>query len=99
MKILSELGDKPGMGLLMILHKHFRSDKEAVIGALVLGFSATLNNLDKMIWQEPRPYFITDVKHLNCKDIEYGNPSGHSMISTACYLTCFLLLKKQGLIY
>lgn len=50
-------------------------------------FSSAFNTLEKMIRQEHRPYFLTPVTPLSCKDIEYGNPSGHAMVVTAVYLT------------
>lgn len=89
MQILAELGDKNGMGLVMALQKHFRSDKEAITTVIVLAFVSAINTLDKMYWREPRPYFIQKMSPLNCKDLEHGNPSGHAMVTTAIYLTVF----------
>jgi len=99
MHILSDLGDKNGMGLVMVLTKHFRPDKEAITVLIVLAFSSALNTLDKMFWRDPRPYFLTRMTPLNCKDIEFGNPSGHAMVSTAVWLTAFHLLKRKGMKY
>ena len=52
-----------------------------------------------MFWRDPRPYFLTKMSPLNCKDVEYGNPSGHAMVTTAVYLTAFYLLKKKSPMY
>ena len=41
-------------------------------------------NVTKMLYHEPRPYFITDeIENHSCA-IEYGNPSGHS-VQMACF--------------
>ena len=93
------MGDKNVFGVILILQKHFRPDKEAITGCIVVGFIAMFNALDKMFWQDPRPYFITKMAPLNCKDVEYGNPSGHAMVTTAVYLTAFYLLKKKSPMY
>jgi membrane-associated phospholipid phosphatase len=66
---------------------------------IVLAFASACNTLDKMFWRDPRPYFLTKMSPLNCKDVEYGNPSGHAMVTTAIYLTVFYLLKRKGLMY
>ena len=58
MRILSEIGDKNGMGLAIVLAKHFRPDKEAFTTMMAMGFSSSINTLAKAIWHEPRPYFI-----------------------------------------
>ena len=99
MKFLAEMGDKNAFGVILILQKHFRPDKEAITGCIVVGFIAMFNALDKMFWQDPRPYFITKMAPLNCKDVEYGNPSGHAMATAAVYLTVFYLLKKKGALH
>jgi len=99
MHFLSELGDKNGVGLVMLLTKHFRPDKEAITTDIVLAFSSALNTLDKMFWRAPRPYFLTRMTPLNCKDIEFGNPSGHAMVTTAVWLTAFHLMEGKGLKY
>ena len=52
-----------------------------------------------MFWRDPRPYFLTKMSPLNCKDVEYGNPSGHAMVTTAVYLTAFYLLKNKSPMY
>jgi hypothetical protein len=52
--------------------------------------------MDKMLWQDPRPYFMIKMAPLNCKDIEYGNPSGHAVATAAIYLTVFYLLKGRA---
>ena len=66
---------------------------------IVLAFVSAFNTLDKMFWRDPRPYFLTKMSPLNCKDVEYGNPSGHAMVTTAVYLTAFYLLKKKSPMY
>jgi hypothetical protein len=72
MKILSEMGDKNGMGVVILLTKHFRPDREAFTVLIVLCFASLLNSVDKMFWSEGRPYFLTKVAPLDCHDIEFG---------------------------
>ena len=39
----------------------------------------------KMLYNDPRPYFISDeIKGYGC-DSEFGNPSGHAMLSLINY--------------
>ena len=87
MKLLAELGDKGGLGMVVLLCKHFRTNKEAFTAMIAFALTSAFNTTEKMLRQEPRPYFLTGVAPLNCKDIEYGNPSGHAMVVTAVYLT------------
>ena len=94
MKLLAELGDKGGLGMVVLLCKHFRSNKEAFTAITAFTLTSAFNTVEKMLRQEPRPYFLTEVAPLNCKDIEYGNPSGHAMVVTAVYLTITYYFNK-----
>lgn len=45
-----------------------------------------LMNETKMIYHEPRPYFVDDeIDSLDKCSAEYGNPSGHSLFASAFF--------------
>ena len=50
-----------------------------------LNFSNYLTNLLKMIYQNPRPYWKSDILDIVCNS-GYGNPSGHSLVSLSFFL-------------
>jgi len=50
-----------------------------------LNFSNYLTNLLKMIYQNPRPYWRSDILDIVCNS-GYGNPSGHSLVSLSFFL-------------
>ena len=52
----------------------------------VLIYSIYITNLFKIIYRNGRPYWESDILDLVCNS-GYGNPSGHSVTSTAYYLT------------
>lgn len=99
MKFLAEIGDKNAFGLVLILQKHFRPDKECITTVIVVGFVTLFNSLDKMFWRDPRPFFIMKMTPLYCKETDYGNPSGHAMLTVAIFMTVFQLAKKKGALY
>lgn len=58
----------------------------------------SLNNIAKMLYHEPRPYFVTnDIQNFSCS-VEYGNPSGHTMLmgSFSVYI-CLQYLHERSL--
>lgn len=51
-----------------------------------LAFSSTL----KLLFVQPRPYWVNaDIKAMDCQS-SFGNPSGHSLVFTAVIMTAFL---------
>ena len=52
----------------------------------ILIYSIYITNLFKIIYRNGRPYWESDILDLVCNS-GYGNPSGHSVTSTAYYLT------------
>lgn len=49
-------------------------------------YSIYITNLFKIIYRNDRPYWESDILDIVCNS-GYGNPSGHSVTSTAYYLT------------
>ena len=49
-------------------------------------YSIYITNLFKMIYRNGRPYWESEILDVVCNS-GYGNPSGHSVTSTAYYLT------------
>jgi len=57
----------------------------------VLIISVVIDNIFKLIYSNPRPYFSdTNITPIQCEG-GYGNPSGHSFSSSGCYLAFYHL--------
>ena len=55
-----------------------------------------LLSLLKSFNHEPRPFHVSDIKPTKCW-LEYGNPSGHSLITSSMYLTFWeMLCRSKG---
>jgi hypothetical protein len=68
----------------------------------VLNYSSTLaitlNCMQKLYFEEPRPYFLDDnldAAATCSKDMEYGQPSGHLMCNAAGYLLLVYMLSQD----
>lgn len=48
---------------------------------VVAAFTLFLHNLLKLVYRDPRPYMISNLISSSTCSTEYGNPSGHSMIT------------------
>lgn len=90
LKIVSEFGDKYVLSLYIIYAHHFLDTPKAFTVCLNAYSSLALFSLLKSIHAEPRPFHVSDIIPTKC-DLEYGNPSGHSVISTSLYLTVWKL--------
>ena len=62
------------------------SQNKAFIMTIVMVIAHCFSCLVKSIYQEPRPFFVTDFVPSSCR-FEYGNPSGHSFVAVTIYLT------------
>jgi|LauGreDrversion4_2_1035121.scaffolds.fasta_scaffold629523_2 membrane-associated phospholipid phosphatase len=87
MYFLAELGNKSGLGFVVLFSKHFGTNAQAFTAIVAFTLTSAFNTCEKMVLMEPRPYFLTKVAPLSCKDLEFGNPSGHAMVVTALYMT------------
>lgn len=71
--------------LLIIVFFFFPLNKSYTFFS-VLVMSTYLDNLLKIIYSNPRPFWIKTVLFQSC-ETGYGNPSGHAFSSTAVYLS------------
>lgn len=73
------------MGLLVIFYIMF-PNKIAVINSIVyILISAFILSILKLLYHDPRPYFIfDDISGYGC-DPGFGKPSGHSFMSINVY--------------
>ena len=93
-KIISEFGDKYVISLFIIYAHNFLDTPKAFTVCLNVYSSIALFSLLKSIHAEPRPFHVSDIIPTKC-DLEYGNPSGHSVISFSLYLTVWKLSSIQ----
>ena len=87
MKIVSELGDKTCLGFSVFFALHWLGKVEGY--TVMTGFSVgvTFLGMLKLIYQEGRPFFLDGrIEPVSCKDLEYGYPSGHAVVTLSTYL-------------
>ena len=72
----------------------FSTRERAFYILLVHTTESLFNQLSKMIYRSPRPYFYQErgMKIFGSCAMTYGNPSGHASFSAAIYVTLFLLI-------
>jgi len=68
--------------------------QNAFVVTVTIYSALAILSLLKSFHHEARPFFVTDLTPTKCW-IEYGNPSGHSVTSTALYLTMWNLLCRR----
>ena len=72
----------------------FYSYQEIIITLLTIFTSISLVGYFKILYHNPRPYWInSNIKLID--DLGYGNPSGHSFTSSTGYLCCFYLISNK----
>ena len=96
MKLVSEVGDKAGLGAIIFLTVHTLDRKDAFITAFAFCLSVTVTGILKLLFAEGRPYFLNDKIHPSSCGLEYGNPSGHTCVTTCVYTTLYfaVMVKK-----
>ncbi len=98
MKLLAEMGDKIGLGAIASLSLHYMPHYKAMIVFVAFTFGTAINTTMKILYHEPRPYLLSEsIIPAKCKSIEYGMPSGHTMIFIAVYLTFVRLIDSKKL--
>eukprot|EP00347_Sterkiella_histriomuscorum_P018248 403346231 len=85
-QIVSELCDKYGIGVFLILSYHLLDLPKSFTISLCTAFGQGLICMLKSLNNEPRPFFVADLKPYKCR-LEHGNPSGHALIMVALYAT------------
>ena len=84
--IITELADKYFVTIAISIVCNTLSTHKTFILVLVASTSTGLVNLLKSVFQEPRPFFLEDIKPFLCR-LEHGDPSGHSVMVVAVYAT------------
>ena len=97
MKLVSEIGDKLGLGGNIFLAVHGLERKDSFIGAFAFCLSVTVTGVLKLFHAEGRPYFLNSNLHPSSCSMEYGNPSGHSCVTTCVYITLYFSLMVKNL--
>jgi len=85
-KIVSEFGDKYVMTACVILSYMFMDLTKSFTISLNAYSALALLSILKSINHEARPFHLHDITPTKCP-LEYGNPSGHSLLSSSLYLT------------
>jgi membrane-associated phospholipid phosphatase len=93
-RVISELGDKYVVGLMVYLSYQFLDHPKAFIIIFAAIICQSFSTLLKAMYHEARPFFVADTRPNGCR-FEYGNPSGHSFIGTGLYLTIWDLAMKE----
>jgi membrane-associated phospholipid phosphatase len=91
-KFISSLGNTVAfMAIILVVYNIANIYKTYVL--LTTIFLSTMNiAILKMIYVSPRPYWVSEkILSLDC-EAGWGNPSGHSIASTAFYLTLWHIL-------
>ena len=95
-RIISELGDKPFVAVLIILAYMMMDVPKGFCQALLSFTSLVTITILKTMIHEARPFMTHTVSPAICP-LEYGNPSGHSMISSSVFFTfCELGCRHMG---
>jgi membrane-associated phospholipid phosphatase len=95
-RVISELADKNCVAVGMVFAQTFMDQPKAVVMALISTTCLMFNTILKTLYHESRPFFTHDFIPGACP-LEYGNPSGHSMISSSVYLTlCEMFCRHMG---
>ena len=95
--IITNLGGEYGLILyLIIIYFFFPLTKSFcfMIGVIACTY---LDNIMKLWYHDPRPFWEENKLHSNC-DGGFGNPSGHSFISTFTYLGVYKLLSQTKIV-
>ena len=95
--IITNLGGEYGLILyLIIIYFFFPLTKSFcfMIGVIACTY---LDNIMKLWYHDPRPFWEESKLHSNC-DGGFGNPSGHSFISTFTYLGVYKLLSQTKIV-
>lgn len=68
-------------------------EKHKVLGNLIVVlFIIYLSDLFKLIYSNPRPYFLTETIWSRECDTGYGDPSGHAFIGSFFYVSLAIKL-------
>ncbi len=95
MQLLSFLGSEPFYLLVMPAVVWCLDVRVGLRMGLVLLTSATLNNLVKLAFGWPRPYWVSDQVQGLAHESTYGLPSGHAQNALAMWGTLAIALRRR----
>ena len=82
---------------LIIIIFNFCSLQSTFLLFNVLFVSTLVTNLMKLIYADPRPFWVkTNISVFKC-EIDYGNPSGHAVCAFSFYMTLFQFIYDKYL--
>lgn len=93
-KAISELSDKYAYVVIIGATYHFVDVPTAFLISTVIYCTLAVLSVTKSALHEARPFFVSDITPTKCW-LEYGNPSGHSITSSALYLSIWDLSCKE----
>jgi membrane-associated phospholipid phosphatase len=88
------LSDKYAYVVIIGGSYHVMDVQNAFIVSVTIYTALCVLSLAKSFHHEARPFFVSDLTPTKCW-FEYGNPSGHSVTSSALYLTMWNLLCRR----
>jgi membrane-associated phospholipid phosphatase/uncharacterized protein YneF (UPF0154 family) len=96
MRLLSAIGDPTFYIILIILIAWFFDYKSGVKIGLLISFSGLLQGVLKLVFQQPRPYVVSQIIYLMADRAEmgYGLPSGHASVSATLSAYCIFHSKN-----
>eukprot|EP00347_Sterkiella_histriomuscorum_P011520 403372139 len=83
-QIVSELCDKYGISVVLFICYQLLDHPKSFTISVCTAFGQGLICMLKSLNNEPRPFFVADLKPYKCR-LEHGNPSGHTLIVVALY--------------
>lgn len=94
--LISQLGDKYGIIACIWFSIHFQNTAHAFIIGALSSICLIISQTVKSYLREARPFMINeDISVKDCKHVEFGNPSSHTFLSSAMFVTTACLLYRE----
>jgi len=90
-KVITNFGTEPVLIPMLIILFFWYPLNKSYMFVSVMSFSIYIDCIFKIIYGNPRPFWLDTSISLAC-DGGFGNPSGHSFSSSACYLSFWHIL-------
>ena len=88
---MAELGDKFAVCITCGALYQLVDLPKAFTFSIALATSHGIVCILKSTYHEARPFFVADITPTLCR-FEHGNPSGHSLVAVACYVSIWDVL-------
>jgi len=94
--LVSQAGDKYGIIACIWISIHFQNSAHAFIVGVLSAVCLVISQTVKSYLREARPFMINeDISVKDCKHVEFGNPSSHTFLSTAMFMTTAWLFYRE----